>query len=87
MPAIPITKNVCSNILAFFLEPGRPHGLGTLFLDAIAQIGAIQNQGEAIDSNISVDREARTDAGNRIDILVQSDSHVILIENKIFAGV
>lgn len=83
----PHYENVCSNILAFFLEPGRPHGLGTLFLDAIAQIGAIQNQGEAIDSNISVDREARTDAGNRIDILVQSDSHVILIENKIFAGV
>lgn len=83
----PHYENVCSNILAFFLEPGRPHGPGTLFLDAIAQIGAIQNQGEAIDSNISVDREARTDAGNQIDILVQSDSHVILIENKIFAGV
>ena len=83
----PHYENVCSNILAFFLDPGRPHGLGTLFLDAIAQIEAIQNQGEAIDSDISVDREARTDAGNRIDILIQSDTHVILIENKIFGGV
>ena len=33
-----------------------------------------------------MDREARTDVGNRIDILIQSDSHVILIENKIFHG-
>jgi len=34
-----------------------------------------------------VDREVTTDAGNRVDILIQSDSHAILIENKIFAGV
>ena len=78
-------ENECSNILAFFLDSGSPHGLGTLFLDAIAQIGGIQNQGGAIDSNLSVEREVTTDKGNRIDILIQSDSHVIVIENKIFA--
>lgn len=80
-------ENECSNILAFFLDLGNPHGLGTLFLDAISQIGGIQNQGEAIDSNLSVEREVTTNKGNRIDILIQSDSHVVVIENKMSAAV
>lgn len=83
----PHYENVCSNILAFFFDPERPHGLGTLFLDAIARTGGIQGQEGTIGSNVLVDREVTTDAGNRVDILIQSDSHTILIENKIFAGV
>jgi len=77
-------ENACSNILAFFLDPGKPHGLGALFLDALARTGGIQNQ-EAIGNHVTVDREETTRTGDRIDILIQSDSHAILIENKIFA--
>ena len=29
------SENVCSNLLAFFFDPGAPHGLGSLFLDAL----------------------------------------------------
>ena len=79
-------ENACSDILAFFLDPARPHGLGTLFLDALARTGGIQNQ-EAIAGNVKVDREELTEDGNRIDLLIQSNSDAILIENKIFAGV
>ena len=79
-------ENACSNILAFFLDPEKPHGLGTLFLDALARIGDIQNQ-ETIAGNVSVEREEHTGAGNRIDLLIQSDSHAILIENKIWAPI
>ena len=79
-------ENACSDILAFFFDPGRPHGLGALFLEALAQVGGIQNR-ETIDSNVSVEREEHTDAGNRIDLLIQSDSHAILIENKIWASI
>ena len=79
-------ENVCSNILAFFFDPNKPHGLGTLFLDALARIGEIPNQ-EEIDSNVSVFREATTKAGKRIDLLIESDSHAILIENKIDSGI
>ena len=79
-------ENTCSDILAFFFDPGRPHGLGALFLEAIAQVGGIQNW-ETIDSKVSVEREEHTDAGNRIDLLIQSDSHAILIENKIWASI
>ena len=79
-------ENACSDILAFFMDPANPHGLGTLFLDALARTGGIQNQ-ETTASNISVNREGATNARKRIDLLIQSDSHAILIENKIFAGV
>ena len=82
----PHYENACSRILAFFFDPQRPHGLGTLFLDALAQVGRIQNR-ETIASNVSVKCEESTRAKKRIDILIQSDSHAILIENKIYSGV
>ena len=75
-------ENACSKVLAFFFDPAKPHGLGILFLDALARIGGIQNQ-TTIAGIVKVDREEYTDAGNRIDLLIQSDNHAILIENKI----
>lgn len=82
----PHYENVCSNILAFFFDPKKPHGLGTLFLDAIARVGSIEDQGGATSGEITVEREVQTDAGNYIDMVLKSDSHAILIENKIYAG-
>ena len=79
-------ENACSDILEFFFDPEKPHGLGTLFLDALARIGEIPNQ-EEVGSNVSVSREATTRTGKRIDLLVESDSHAILIENKFDSGV
>ena len=83
----PHYEDVCSNILAFFFDPDNPHGLGTLFLDALVRVGGIEDQGGIFGRNVRVDREEHTDAGNFIDILIQSDSHVLLIENKIFHGI
>ena len=86
-------ENACSDILAFFMNPANPHGLGTLFLDALARTGGIQNQ-ETMVGKVFVDREVTTEdrevttkARKRIDLLIQSDSHAILIENKIFAPI
>ncbi|MDE0206474.1 MAG: PD-(D/E)XK nuclease family protein [Candidatus Tectomicrobia bacterium] len=81
----PYYENVCSNILAFFLYPTHPHKLGMLFLEALARVADIQDL-EGM-SNSQVEREVRTEAGNSIDILIESDSHAVLVENKIFAGV
>ena len=53
-----------------------------VFLDALARIGKIPNQ-EEIGSKVSVGREVTVGDRKRIDILIQSESHVILIENKI----
>lgn len=83
----PHYENVCSNILAFFMDPEESHGLGTLVLDALASAGGIATADEGLGGNISIEREVSTDAGNRIDILITSDTHAIMIENKIYAGV
>ncbi len=83
----PHYEDVCSNILAFFFDPDNPHGLGTLFLDALVRVGGIEDQGGVFGRNVRVDREEPTDAGNFIDILIQSDIHAVLVENKIFQGV
>lgn len=82
----PHYENVCSNILVFFFDPSEPHGLGTLFLDALASIGCIKEPDWSTGADIQVDREVVTSSGNRIDLLIKSHSHAILIENKIFAG-
>lgn len=83
----PHYENVCSNILAFFFDPKKPHGLGTLFLDAIARVGSIKDRVGAVRGEIKVEREVQTGAGNFIDIILRSDSHAILIENKIYARI
>jgi len=83
----PHHENVCSNILAFYLDPGQPHGLGTLLLDALWRVGNIVPAGEGIGGNVSVEREVVTAAGNRIDLLIGSDTHAVVIENKIRAGI
>jgi PD-(D/E)XK nuclease superfamily len=83
----PHYENVCSNFLAFFFDPEGPHGLGSLFLDALVGAVGVEGVEEGLGGNVSVEREVFTGAGNRIDLLIKSDSHAVLIENKIFAAV
>ena len=83
----PHYENVCSNLLAFFMDPAEPHGLRTLVLDALVSAGNIAAADEEVNSNISVEREVSTNAGNRIDILIESDTQAVLVENKIYASI
>lgn len=80
----PYLENVCSNILAFFMDPEESHGLGSLVLDALLSTGRSTETTEVLGGNISVEREVSTSKG-RIDILITSENHAILIENKIHA--
>jgi hypothetical protein len=82
----PHYENVCSNFLAFFFDPEEPHKLGSLFLDALLDAVSVSEEGEGFGGNVSVEREAGTTNGNRMDVLIKSDTHVVLIENKIFAA-
>lgn len=78
-------ENVCSNILAFFMDPEESHGLRTLVLDALASASNITVADEGLGGSVSVEREVITNRGNRIDILIESDDRAVLIENKIYA--
>lgn len=74
-------ETVASRLLEFFLDPAADHGLGHLFLDALLSDPDLQGLGV-----VSVEREAMTHAGNRLDLLIEGGSHVIGIENKVLAG-
>jgi PD-(D/E)XK nuclease superfamily len=80
----PHFENVCSNILAFYLQPNNGHGFGTLFLDVLATL--INEEGINDGQGVDVRREEITENGKRIDLVIESDSHIFGIENKIFAG-
>ena len=78
----PHLENVYSNILAFFLDPGREHGFGSLFLESllsVAEYEAIQDGGE-----VEVNREEITGTRKRIDIVISTDTLIVGIENKIY---
>jgi hypothetical protein len=81
----PHYENVISNVVAFFFDPVKGHGLGTLCIEALIQV--IEPETYGIDGFWEVDREVRTDNGNYIDIVLRSESSVIVIENKIYASV
>lgn len=80
----PHWETVCSNLLAFFFDPSSPHGLGSLCLDALLDAAGLDGKRQPL-SNVVIEREAGTSAGNKLDLLITSDSHAIAIENKIFA--
>lgn len=82
----PHYENVCSNFLAFFFDPEEMHGLGSLFIDALSEAAGIDGEEVGFGGNVYVEREVATGVGNRIDLLIASDFHAVLIENKILAG-
>ena len=78
----PHYERVCSNVLAFYLNPQREHGLGDLVLSSLLDIA-----GYEIGTNLStvkIDREYYTLNGGFLDLLIVSDAFVIGIENKIY---
>lgn len=78
----PHYENVCSNILAFYLNPNNNHGLSAIVLKSL--IEAIDGDLDFDLKNVIVNREVRTGKDNRLDILVKTDKEIIGIENKIF---
>lgn len=87
----PHYENVCSNILAFYLDPKEEHKLNELVISSIIKAIKRKNKNINIDfhniDNINVQREYVTLKRNRIDLVIQNDNFVIGIENKLDASV
>jgi hypothetical protein len=87
----PHYENVCSNVLAFFLDPKEPHGLGTLvfdvFLDCSSSASYIRggrHDAISVDTEVPTGKIEASDLGSkRIDLLIMSEEHAVLVENKI----
>lgn len=78
-------EEICSRILAFYLQPNNEHGLGNLIIKSLFEtIGEEYN--ENFDDNITVKLEEYA-GGKRLDLLILNKDWVIGIENKTGAGV
>lgn len=78
----PHYENVASNILEFFFDPKAEHGLGDLLLTSF--FSAYDEEMPNSIGDVTIHREYGTDAGGRLDLLIEAEGFVIGIENKIF---
>ena len=77
----PHYENVCSNILAFYLNAENEHGLGNLFFSSLMSLA---NSDESLPDKIQIERERYTDNGGRLDLVIETSNQLVGIENKIF---
>ena len=78
-------ENAYSNTLAFFLDPEREHGFGSLFLESLLSLA--KGRMEIQDTQeVEVSREVRTATNNRIDLVIKTETLIVGIENKIHHG-
>jgi len=76
-------EETISQLLAFFLDPKNEHGFGTLMINALLECLELEFVDE--NENIDVSREVSTPELKRIDLLVETESYLLVIENKIYA--
>lgn len=73
-------ENPTTELLCFFLDPNKEHGLGELFIHGF--LAAVGHLPEAAGEFISAEREVTTNYG-RIDLLLIFERTVITVECKI----
>lgn len=80
----PHFENVCSNLLSFFFDTEEMHGFADLFLKSLLACIGKDNDSYTTEN---VERESVTNERKRIDIVIETENHLIAIENKIFSVV
>lgn len=79
----PRRENVCSNILAFYLDSGGEHGLGDLLLSSFFRMAGIAGPDVPAMDEAKIYREYWTEQGKRIDLVIDHPEFTAGIENKI----
>jgi hypothetical protein len=75
-------EDIATWVLRFFLSPRREHGWKSLVVDAL--LSCYQESGaKPSPDSIAVHREEETENGNKLDLVIESDTLVIGIENKV----
>lgn len=81
----PHIENVASNVLAFFFNDTEEHGFENLWLKSLLECANYEDASNVHGSWCN--REVSTIKGNRIDIVIYSDTTIITLENKLFSFV
>lgn len=77
-------EEVCSRILAFYLNPNAEHGMGNLWMTALWK--TLSPEVPMPDYHYLDCATEENAEGKSIDIVIKSDKFVIAIENKTTAG-
>ena len=77
-------ENTLSDVIADLLDPRGTHGQGPLFLNALLR--AIDEPVVHVRDGVRVTREFATRYKRRIDIVIETPTSLVGIENKPFAG-
>ncbi|WP_426577966.1 PD-(D/E)XK nuclease family protein [Xenorhabdus stockiae] len=77
-------ENPTTDILAFFCDSNGQHQLGDTALKALLR--CLPDEYRSLDSSLieTPEREVKTQAGKRIDLLLESTDWVMVLENKIY---
>lgn len=77
-------ENPTTDILAFFCDSNGQHHLGNTALKAL--LSCLPKEYHSLDSSLveKPEREVRTAAGKRIDLLLESSDWALVLENKIY---
>ncbi len=82
----PHYENVASNILQFFFDSRAGHGMKDLWLSSLLECYKEKKEIRIDDAEvISIEREYLCEEQKRIDLLIETTQHIIVIENKIYA--
>lgn len=86
----PHYENVVSNILSFYFDTEEEHGLKDYWIKSLLNCYKSKNKySEVIGEKISTSnvlREYSNGSDKRIDLLIDCNSFIVLIENKIYAS-
>ncbi|APU47162.1 PD-(D/E)XK nuclease family protein [Acinetobacter junii] len=79
-------ENPTTELLEFFLNPQESHELGEVFWkgfsDVVVGMSTLENSSLGQVENL--ERECVTHNSNRIDLMIDTDTHLILLEAKIY---
>lgn len=76
-------ENIWSNIYAYFLDERESDLLSSVFIRSLERIISRKAGSEINLSKCRVLREVTTEKGNRIDLLISTSNHSVIIENKV----
>jgi len=80
-------ENPTTELLEFFLNPQESHELGDVFWKGFSDVvqAEIAREDEVSMGQVErLERECVTHSGNRIDLILETDSHLLLVEAKIY---
>ncbi|EJO33982.1 PD-(D/E)XK nuclease family protein [Acinetobacter radioresistens WC-A-157] len=80
-------ENPTTELLEFFLNPQESHELGDLFWKGFSDVVEAELKKDteiSIGQIETLERECVTHSGNRIDLMIETNTHLILIEAKIY---